>query len=99
MSIVLWLSREFYCWQTDLRSKRMKGKETRGYPAKKFMDLKMEILLKLKFDIKNTSLRFYYNEKDLGISHDNIKINHKYCLGISFAAKTQRFQLLDFSAE
>ena len=83
----------FYCWETAWSASRMRGKETSSY-AQTF--IRSGDIIKMEFNVKNKSLRFYCNDKDLGVSQDNIDINCQYCLALSFATQTHSMQILNF---
>ena len=90
---------QFYCWQTawqNARTTKQKGDSTLSpeYGGQKGLDTGDIVTIEL--DIKNKWLRFYLNDRDLGIAHENINMDYKYKLGISFAHFGHKMQLLDF---
>eukprot|EP01084_Bolivina_argentea_P319735 554589_1 len=56
-------------------------------------------IIKMELNIKNKTLKYYLNDKDLGIAFKNINMNYKYCLAISFASKGIQIQIVDFQNE
>lgn len=48
-------------------------------------------------DIKNKCLQFYQDGSDIGIAFDNINMELTYRLALSFAAKGDKIQIVDFS--
>eukprot|EP01084_Bolivina_argentea_P212518 361225_1 len=44
-------------------------------------------IIKMEVDLKNKSIKYFHNNKDLGFTFNEIDLNYKYYLGISFADK------------
>eukprot|EP01084_Bolivina_argentea_P273289 465481_1 len=55
--------------------------------------------IKMEFNIKNKSLRYYLNDEDIGVAFDNINTDHEYCLAISLYHDRDQIQLVDFQNE
>lgn len=90
---------QFYCWQTawqNARTMKEKGDASvsPSYGGQRGLDT--GDIVTIQVDIKNKSLRFYLNDKDLGIAHGNIKMEYKYKFAMSFAHSGHKMQLLDF---
>lgn len=86
----------FYCWETWNQRARLTGNLGKGKEYGKQKGLKQDDTVEMEFDVKNKSLRFYLNGNDLGIAHNDIDLDAKYKLGMSFASKTHKMQLINF---
>ena len=90
---------DFYCWQTAWKTARRRVDRDNDKQKPIYGDdfgLDCGDVIKMQFDTKNATLRFYKNEKDLGIAHKDINMNNKYQFAMSFANETHSMQLLDF---
>ena len=90
---------DFYAWETTWKCARDKLQASRGYAEELDNGLECGDIIVMELNIPNATLKYTRNGKDLGIAHDNINMQNKYCLGLSFAAASCKFQLIEFECK
>eukprot|EP01084_Bolivina_argentea_P000398 750_1 len=86
----------YYGWETTWKEIRSNNVDiTTKHPFGDYPKIKSGDILKMEVNLKNKSIKHFYNDKDLGIAFNNIDLNYKYYLGISFADQ-DRVQIVDF---
>eukprot|EP01084_Bolivina_argentea_P273291 465483_1 len=54
-------------------------------------------MIKMEVDLKHKTLKYFQNDKDLDVAFEDIDLNFKYCLAISFPPWSNQVQIIDFS--
>ena len=91
---------QYYAWatgygETDI-SENQQGMHYQYGSKDEINEEKLANIFTMELNIPNKSLKFSLNDEEQGIVSNNIDIEKKYCLAISFAGKGFKTELLSF---
>ena len=89
---------EFYAWETAWRCTRNKSRQNEQHNYGGYIKDGQSIII-IELNLKNKTIRFFQNDKDLGIAFDNINMDLQYRLAASFAQQGNKLQIIDFVCE